>query len=116
MSGLVHQETSHAVHGKDSDPNQDEENKTQCCPEMELHRSCTVLGCQSEPDPDLEREYDPKNLNISFAGCGFLGIYHLGVAAAFSHFLPDCQYDKLCGASAGALAATGLVAGIPVSK
>ncbi|XP_059080017.1 uncharacterized protein LOC131878136 [Tigriopus californicus] len=116
MSGLVHQEPEHAVHGMGPDPTQEEDHKTQCCPEMDLHRSCTVLGCQSEPDADVEREYDPRNLNISFAGCGFLGIYHLGVAAAFSHFLPDCQYDKLCGASAGALAATGLVAGIPVTK
>jgi len=25
--------------------------------------------------------FDPDNVNISFNGCGFLGIYHVGVAA-----------------------------------
>ena len=52
----------------------------------------------------------------SFAGCGFLGIYHIGVAAAFQHFLPDCHFAKLAGASAGALAASALVAGIPACE
>jgi patatin-like phospholipase domain-containing protein 2 len=60
--------------------------------------------------------YDPENLEVSFAGCGFLGIYHIGVASAIQHFVPNCKFAKLCGASAGALAASALVAGIPVCK
>ena len=55
-------------------------------------------------------------LTQSFAGCGFLGIYHIGVAAAFQHFMPDCHFSKLAGCSAGALAAAALVADIPVCE
>ncbi|KAM6309933.1 patatin-like phospholipase domain-containing protein 4 isoform 3-T8 [Podargus strigoides] len=53
-----------------------------------------------------------KHINLSFAACGFLGIYHLGAAAAF------CRHGKkllkvvkaFAGASAGSLAATVLLA------
>ncbi|XP_064000036.1 patatin-like phospholipase domain-containing protein 4 isoform X2 [Pogoniulus pusillus] len=52
-----------------------------------------------------------KHINLSFAACGFLGIYHLGAAAAF------CKHGKkllgvvkaFAGASAGSLAATVLL-------
>ena len=91
--------------------------ETQCCEEANMHKSCSMLGCQMASAEDLEHtDYDPQKFNISFAGCGFLGIYHMGVASAFHHFLPNSNFERLCGASAGALAATGLVAGIPVSK
>lgn len=62
------------------------------------------------------RVIDVKNLEMSFCGCGFLGIYHVGVAAAFQHFLPECKFGNLSGASAGAIAATGLIAGTPVGE
>ncbi|XP_008492973.2 patatin-like phospholipase domain-containing protein 4 isoform X1 [Calypte anna] len=52
-----------------------------------------------------------RHINLSFAACGFLGIYHLGAAAAF------CRHGKkllkvvkaFAGASAGSLAATVLL-------
>ncbi|XP_077200373.1 patatin-like phospholipase domain-containing protein 4 isoform X4 [Paroedura picta] len=52
-----------------------------------------------------------KHLNLSFAACGFLGIYHLGAATAL------CRHGKkllnsvkaFAGASAGALIATLLL-------
>ncbi|XP_067997927.1 patatin-like phospholipase domain-containing protein 4 isoform X2 [Melanerpes formicivorus] len=52
-----------------------------------------------------------KRINLSFAACGFLGIYHLGAAAAF------CKHGKkllkvvkaFAGASAGSLAASVLL-------
>lgn len=51
-------------------------------------------------------------LNLSFAACGFLGIYHLGAVGAFL-----CHGNKLlaslracAGASAGALAAAVMIA------
>ena len=62
------------------------------------------------------KHIDIKNLEVSFSGCGFLGIYHVGVAAAFQHFQPECNFASLCGAAAGALAAAGLMAGIPLCK
>jgi len=49
-------------------------------------------------------------MNLSFAGCGFLGIYHLGVVKALSihgrKFLMNVQ--RFAGASAGALVAAAL--------
>ncbi|GAA6087127.1 patatin-like phospholipase domain-containing protein 2 [Tachysurus ichikawai] len=51
--------------------------------------------------------------NISFAGCGFLGIYHIGVASCLQQqapFLTD-NAQNIYGASAGALTATALVSG-----
>ncbi|XP_015248148.1 PREDICTED: patatin-like phospholipase domain-containing protein 2, partial [Cyprinodon variegatus] len=52
--------------------------------------------------------------NISFAGCGFLGIYHIGVASCLREqapFLVD-NARHIYGASAGALTATALVTGV----
>lgn len=51
--------------------------------------------------------------SISFAGCGFLGIYHIGVASCLQDqapFLVD-NARHIYGASAGALIATALVSG-----
>lgn len=51
--------------------------------------------------------------NISFAGCGFLGIYHVGVASCLQEqapFLVD-NARHIYGASAGALTASALVSG-----
>ncbi|CRK98649.1 CLUMA_CG012052, isoform A [Clunio marinus] len=52
--------------------------------------------------------------NLSFAGCGFLGIYHVGVAVAFKKYAPQLLLQKISGASAGALAATCLLTGMPL--
>ncbi|XP_013913162.1 PREDICTED: patatin-like phospholipase domain-containing protein 2 [Thamnophis sirtalis] len=51
--------------------------------------------------------------NISFAGCGFLGIYHIGVASCLQEHAPFlvANAKKIYGASAGALTATALVSG-----
>ncbi|XP_072705622.1 patatin-like phospholipase domain-containing protein 4 isoform X4 [Ciconia boyciana] len=53
-----------------------------------------------------------KHINMSFAACGFLGIYHLGAAAAFyRHGKKLLKVVKaFAGASAGSLAATVLLA------
>ena len=52
-------------------------------------------------------------MNLSFAGCGFLAVYHLGVAKALmmhgSKFLMNVQ--RFAGASAGALVAAALAIG-----
>jgi len=49
-------------------------------------------------------------MNLSFAGCGFLAVYHLGVAKALMmhgrKFLMNVQ--RFAGASAGALVAASL--------
>ncbi|MGH0129472.1 UNVERIFIED_CONTAM: hypothetical protein FKN15_075550 [Acipenser sinensis] len=51
--------------------------------------------------------------NVSFAGCGFLGVYHVGVASCFQEKAPYLIRDanRIYGASAGALTAAALVCG-----
>ncbi|XP_012696403.1 patatin-like phospholipase domain-containing protein 2 isoform X2 [Clupea harengus] len=51
--------------------------------------------------------------NISFAGCGFLGIYHIGVASCLQEQAPFLVENArhIYGASAGALTAASLVSG-----
>ncbi|XP_041795451.1 patatin-like phospholipase domain-containing protein 2 [Chelmon rostratus] len=62
---------------------------------------------------DLEKEW-----SISFAGCGFMGIYYVGATSCilerFPRFIQDAS--KIYGASAGALMATVLSVGIPLEK
>jgi len=52
-------------------------------------------------------------MNLSFSGCGFLAVYHLGVAKALMlhgrKFLMNVQ--RFAGASAGALVAAALTVG-----
>ncbi|XP_029010417.1 patatin-like phospholipase domain-containing protein 2 [Betta splendens] len=52
--------------------------------------------------------------NISFAGCGFLGIYHVGVASCLLEQAPFLVHNArhIYGASAGALTATAVVTGV----
>uniref|UniRef100_A0A3P9ANU8 triacylglycerol lipase n=1 Tax=Esox lucius TaxID=8010 RepID=A0A3P9ANU8_ESOLU len=51
--------------------------------------------------------------NLSFAGCGFLGIYHIGVASCLLEQCPVLVHNArhIYGASAGALTASALVCG-----
>ena len=45
-------------------------------------------------------------MNLSFSGCGFLGIYHVGVLSAFKEHSPELvQNNRISGCSAGALVA-----------
>lgn len=55
-------------------------------------------------------------MNLSFAGCGFLGIYHVGVAACFKKYAPHLLVDKISGASAGAVAACCLLCDLPLGE
>lgn len=47
-------------------------------------------------------------MHLSFAGCGFLGIYHVGVASCFKEYCPQMLNNKIAGASVGALVATAM--------
>ena len=46
-----------------------------------------------------------KNLELTFSGCGFLGIYHLGVVDCLRKGIPNLtdRIDKIYGCSAGCL-------------
>ncbi|XP_038663408.1 patatin-like phospholipase domain-containing protein 2 isoform X2 [Scyliorhinus canicula] len=54
---------------------------------------------------------DSTSWSISFAGCGFLGIYHIGVASCLCEHAPHLVHNakNIYGASAGALTACVLV-------
>lgn len=39
--------------------------------------------------------------DISFAGCGFIGIYHVGVSACLSAYAPHLLQHRILGSSAG---------------
>lgn len=55
-------------------------------------------------------------MNLSFAGCGFLGIYHVGVAGCFKKYAPHLLLNKISGASAGAIAACSLLCDLPLGE
>ena len=71
---------------------------------------------QSTDSSKPRENFDVENLNISFNGCGFLGVYHVGVACALNHYMPNMKIKNICGASAGAMAAVCLIAGVPSGK
>ncbi|XP_039197289.1 patatin-like phospholipase domain-containing protein 2 isoform X1 [Crotalus tigris] len=56
---------------------------------------------------------DEGGWSVSFAGCGFLGVYHIGVATCLQERAPRLLRDARCiyGASAGALAGAVLIGG-----
>lgn len=55
---------------------------------------------------------------LSFGGCGFMGIYHVGVAECVQRYARDLvSPDKIiCGTSAGAMIAVSLKIGLPLSE
>jgi putative uncharacterized protein GLEAN_07628 len=55
-------------------------------------------------------------MNLSFAGCGFLGIYHVGVASCFREYCPQISMNKISGASAGALVATAMALNLSLGE
>ncbi|XP_022452788.1 1-acylglycerol-3-phosphate O-acyltransferase PNPLA3 isoform X2 [Delphinapterus leucas] len=63
--------------------------------------------------------YDPeRGWSLSFAGCGFLGIYHIGVTRCLSERAPHLLRDarRFFGASAGALHCAFLLSGVPLEQ
>ena len=48
-------------------------------------------------------------MHLSFAGCGFIGLYHVGSASCIKTFAPFLLQNKIAGASAGAMAAAALI-------
>lgn len=62
---------------------------------------------------------DRTNLkhNLSFAGCGFLGLYHVGVCCCLKKLAPHLYQNKhISGSSAGAIAAVCLVCDVNIGK
>ncbi|XP_035222796.1 patatin-like phospholipase domain-containing protein 2 [Stegodyphus dumicola] len=55
-------------------------------------------------------------MNLSFAGCGFLGIYHVGVASCFREYAPHLLVTKIAGASVGSIAAAALICDVSLGQ
>uniref|UniRef100_A0A5K3EPG1 PNPLA domain-containing protein n=2 Tax=Mesocestoides corti TaxID=53468 RepID=A0A5K3EPG1_MESCO len=56
------------------------------------------------------RDRSSLHYNLSFAGCGFLGVYHVGVISCIRRFAPQLYLNRpVSGASSGAIAAAFLV-------
>lgn len=54
-------------------------------------------------------------MNVSFSGCGFIGVYHIGAASCLQTYAPFLLTNKLAGASAGAMAAAALVGDVSLT-
>lgn len=53
----------------------------------------------------------PMPINLSFSGCGFLGLYHVGVVCAFNEHAPEVLQNPIAGCSAGSLVAACTMCG-----
>ena len=69
--------------------------------------------CYSQPPNIFE---DLHRANLSFSGCGFLGIYHVGVAACLRRLAPQLTKTCSAGTSAGALAAALMICNSDLGK
>ena len=76
----------------------------------------SVSSSESAADNETMIDDQSEGLNISFAGCGFLGIYHVGVSACFRKYAPELLVQRIAGASAGALAAACLLCNADLGK
>lgn len=72
-----------------------------------------VSGLAPEKMLDLNKEW-----SISFAGCGFMGIYYVGATSCILERFPRLIQgaSKIYGASAGALTAAVHCVGIPLGE
>ena len=61
-----------------------------------------------------KREEDLDNISLSFAGCGFLGSYHVGVACCMKKYAPQLLEKRLAGTSSGALVACAMINGCSI--
>ena len=55
-------------------------------------------------------------MNLSFAGCGFMGVYHIGVVSCFREFAPHVLKNKVAGSSAGASRALSRLGELPIGN
>ncbi|KAL3106897.1 hypothetical protein niasHT_010812 [Heterodera trifolii] len=74
----------------------------------------STAHCHNETLELLANSSDAPQL--SFAGCGFLCIYHAGVGAAIKEYAPHLASNRIKGSSAGAIAAAGLICDVCISQ
>uniref|UniRef100_A0A8C3AL74 PNPLA domain-containing protein n=1 Tax=Cyclopterus lumpus TaxID=8103 RepID=A0A8C3AL74_CYCLU len=81
-----------------------------------IHRC--FKGGEWMKDPRVKMFDWDQEWNISFAGCGFRSIYHLGALSCILERVPRLVHgaSKICGASSGCLVAAALTVGIPMGE
>ena len=72
----------------------------------------------SSTQDSMDEDSDDVVPSFSFSGCGFLGVYHIGVASCLRDHtdVVNRKEVRFAGASAGALVATTLLCGIDFGK
>jgi hypothetical protein len=85
--------------------------------EAATDRELEDLPLKNEEKAVLYSQDEEHGDSFSFAGCGFLGSYHLGVAAVLKSQVPHLlEKARFGGASAGALIASLILLDIPLGK
>lgn len=62
------------------------------------------------------KKLDVKKMNLSLNGCGYVGIYHVGVCACFKRYYPEVLRNKISGGSVGALVACAFMCDVPLGE
>ncbi|KAK0397382.1 hypothetical protein QR680_002107 [Steinernema hermaphroditum] len=75
-----------------------------------------LLSIAREFSPGIMKAVLDGKINLSFSGCGFMCIYHAGVCAAIKEYAPELAANRVSGASAGSIAAAGLVCNVCISQ
>ncbi|XP_042908193.1 patatin-like phospholipase domain-containing protein 4 isoform X2 [Parasteatoda tepidariorum] len=55
-----------------------------------------------------------NEINLSLNGCGYLGIYHVGVCSCIKKYCPQILKNKISGGSVGALVACAFLCDVPL--
>ncbi|KAG8194303.1 hypothetical protein JTE90_004531 [Oedothorax gibbosus] len=69
------------------------------------------LGGRKE---DADHQLDPDQMNLSLNGCGYLGIYHVGVCSCIKKYYPNALKGAISGGSVGALVACAFMCDVPL--
>merc|ERR1711983_452616 len=72
------------------------------------------MGSRIETITMDESKVNSDQICLSFAGCGFTGVYHIGVASCLKLCAPQLLRNKIGGSSAGAMCALALVCDVPL--
>ena len=83
---------------------------------MTVFTSCSKMpfDCSLEPSNTNTIHVGEKPKSISFSGCGFLGVYHIGVASCIKMHSPNWLkgVDRIYGCSAGSIVAAMLLSDV----
>lgn len=63
-----------------------------------------------------DHRLDPDQMNLSLNGCGYLGIYHVGVCSCIKKYYPKALKGAISGGSVGALVACAFMCDVPLGE